>query len=366
MPSIEQQIREIEDEIRRTQYNKATQHHIGRLKAKLARLRREAERRSGTGAARGFAVRRSGHATVSLVGFPSAGKSTLLNQLTGANSEVGDYAFTTLTVVPGLMEHKGARIQVLDLPGLIEGASKGRGMGREVIAAARSSDLILLMVDVLNPAVHVLDRELRNSGIRLNERPPDITLKVRDRGGIDIATTVDLTHIDEGLAAEMIREYGHANADVVIREDVTQDQLVDFLAGNRVYPKGFVLLNKIDLVGSHRVAKVVQELDPWHVVELSAKEGTGVDRLREEIYEWLDFIRVYMKPQGRPADINEPLVLKSGATIGDVCDALHRDFRRRFRYAQIWGESAKFPGQTVGLEHRLLDADIVTLIIHRT
>jgi len=119
MASIEEKIRELQEEIRRTKYNKATQHHIGRLKAKIARLREEAEARSRakSGGGSGYAVRKSGDATVVLVGFPSVGKSTILNKLTNASSEVGAYDFTTLDVVPGVMEHRGASIQILDVPG---------------------------------------------------------------------------------------------------------------------------------------------------------------------------------------------------------------------------------------------------------
>src|SRR3990172_6521249 len=91
MPPLEDQIRSIEDEIQRTPYNKATQHHIGKLKAKVARLKEEldARRSKSGGAGRTYAVRKSGNATVGLIGFPSVGKSTLLNAITEAQSEVG-------------------------------------------------------------------------------------------------------------------------------------------------------------------------------------------------------------------------------------------------------------------------------------
>ena len=134
MPSLEEQIRELEEEIKKTPYNKATQHHIGKLKAKIARLKGEAEKRAAkSGGAKGYSVRKSGNASVAIVGLPSVGKSTLLNSLTEAKSEVAHYHFTTLSVVPGLMEYRGAKIQLLDLPGLIKGAAKGRGRGKEIL-----------------------------------------------------------------------------------------------------------------------------------------------------------------------------------------------------------------------------------------
>jgi hypothetical protein len=74
---------------------------------------------------------------------------------------------------------------------------------------------------------------------------------------------------------------------------------------------------------------------------------------------------VYLKPQGKEADMEVPLVIRNGATVGDVCDSLHRSIRPNFRYAVVWGRSAKFPGQTVGLDHVLMDGDILSIIKKR-
>uniref|UniRef100_A0A2N9EXD0 Reverse transcriptase domain-containing protein n=1 Tax=Fagus sylvatica TaxID=28930 RepID=A0A2N9EXD0_FAGSY len=98
----------------KTQKNKATAHHLGLLKAKLAKLRRELlapPTKGGGGAGEGFDVTKSGDARVGLVGFPSVGKSTLLNKLTGTFSEVASYEFTTLTCIPGVIVYRGAKIQ---------------------------------------------------------------------------------------------------------------------------------------------------------------------------------------------------------------------------------------------------------------
>lgn len=183
----------------RTQKNKATSYHLGQLKAKLAKLKRELlipSAGSGGGGGGmliqnsrrlcidtyipivGFDVAKTGVARVGFVGFPSVGKSTLMSKLTGTHSEVGAYEFTTLTTVPGVIQHKGAKIQVrvnqdtlgkddswimiqiLDLPGIIEGAKDGKGRGRQVIAGKKKTCMKLHchMTHTISLQLHVLAR----------------------------------------------------------------------------------------------------------------------------------------------------------------------------------------------------------------
>ncbi|XP_028118896.1 developmentally-regulated G-protein 2-like isoform X2 [Camellia sinensis] len=77
----------------------------------------------------------------------SVGKSTLLTLLTGTHSEAASYEFTTLTCIPGIIHYNDTKIQLLDLPGIIEGASEGKGRGRQVIAVSKSSDIVLMVLD---------------------------------------------------------------------------------------------------------------------------------------------------------------------------------------------------------------------------
>ena len=366
MATIEEQIKELEEQISKTKYNKATEGHIGKLKAKIARLSEEEEkRRASKGPTKGFYVKKAGNATVALVGFPSVGKSTLLNQLTGAKSEVGAYHFTTLDVVPGVMEYNHAKIQILDMPGLIKDASRGKGRGREVIAAARSADVILLVVDIFNPNMDVLFRELYNAAIRLNQKKPDVVITHSDHGGIQVKPTLKLTKITVETIKDMTAAYGHVNATVVVREDIDVEQMLDVLAGNRVYIKAVMAINKVDLAKPGQLEAVQEMHKKYRTVPISAATGQGMPELKQALYDTSDMIRSFLRAQGQEADVDIPLSVKRGNTIGDVCELIHRDFKNNFRYAMVWGKSAKFPGQTVGMDHVVADEDIVCIIVKR-
>ncbi len=362
--SIQDDIQAVEDEIRKTSYNKATSHHIGRLKAKLARLRDDVQKRaSAKSGGDGYSVRKSGDATVALVGFPSVGKSTLLNKLTDANSEVGAYEFTTLDVIPGVLDYKGATIQILDVPGLVRGAANGRGRGKEVISVVRNSNLVLFLLDVFQTEHYtVLMQELYDAGIRINMAPPDVVIKRKDRGGVVISTTSELDLPDDLIKA-VLGEYKIHNAHVLIRENITVDQLIDVIMGNRIYIPAVTVINKVDMA-DETVLSGCREKFP-EATFISANKGQNLEAVEDLIFDALDFIRIYMKPQGGPADMDEPMIVTDGVTVGDICDRLHRDFKRKFRYSQIWGPSAKHPGQRAGLDHLLYDGDILTVIIQK-
>src|ERR671939_370004 len=214
---IPEKIKAIEDEIHKTQINKATEFHVGLLKAKIARLKREMEENthgrvvSTRGASAGFDVRKAGDATVVLIGLPSVGKSTLLNSLTNAKSRVASYQFTTLTAVPGMMIYQGARIQILDMPGIIEGAAAGKGLGKRVLSVARNADLVLMVLDVFQPQhLSILKRELSDIGIKVDQNPPDVVIEKTSTGGISVNMQVK-TRITESLIKEISRIHGIHN-----------------------------------------------------------------------------------------------------------------------------------------------------------
>jgi small GTP-binding protein len=361
---IPEKIKRIEDDLHRTQVNKKTEHHVGLLRAKLSKLRKEQEEQQSrrSGSALGFDVKKSGDGTVVLIGLPSVGKSTLLNRLTNAKSKVAAYEFTTLDVVPGVMDYKGARIQVLDLPGIIQGASSGRGLGKRVLAVARNADLVLFVVDVFQPEARMLlEKELRSTGIRVDVEPPNVVIESSTSGGIAVTSTVKLTKITEQLVKEMLRVYEYNSARVVLREDIDDEQLIDVLLGNRVYSPSLTVMNKIDLVNAGFTNELTAKL-PYKFVPVSAEAGVNIAALKEEIYKKLDFVRIYMRRRTGETDFEEPMIIRNGSSVLEVCNKVHRNIKDEFRYALIWGRSVKFGGQRVGLTHRLMDEDILTLV----
>ncbi|KAI0650635.1 developmentally regulated GTP binding protein 1 [Trametes meyenii] len=359
-----QKIKEIEDEMARTQKNKATSYHLGQLKAKLAKLRRDLLGPSGGGGGGGgvgFDVARTGIATVGFVGFPSVGKSTLMSKLTGTHSEASEIDFTTLTTVPGTLKVHGAPIQILDLPGIIEGANDGRGRGRQVIAVARTCNLIFIVLDVLKPLGDkaLIEHELESFGIRLNKQPPAITVRKKDKGGIAITNTVPLTNIDHDEIKAILSEYRISNGDVAIRQpNATADDLVDVIEGNRVYIPAIYVLNKIDAIS-------IEELDLLYripnSVPVSSREWWNVDELIDVMWRTLNLVRVYTKPRGLAPDYSQPVVLRRGkCSVEDFCNAIHKEIAKQMKYAIVWGASAKHArGQKVGLDHILEDEDVV-------
>jgi uncharacterized protein len=366
--SLEEQIHELETELTNTPSNKATSKHIGRIKAKIARLRDEAVNRAmkSSGSGEGFSVKKSGDATAVLVGFPSTGKSTLLNKLTGTESAVAAYAFTTLTVVPGALEHKGAKIQILDIPGLIAGAAMGKGRGKEVIGVVRGADIIIILVDVFNERhVDVLIKELYDAGIRINVPKPDITIKRSSMGGVRLSA-VGTLNLDIEDVRSILSESKIMNADVLVRGGATQDDFIDAVQGNRVYVPAFIAVNKVDLVDKERYLEIEHDIASRFAnppLMISAHVGYHMEELKDAIYDCLGFMRLYLRPQSGEADMDEPLIIRNGSTVETVCTKLHRDFVYRFRYARVWGKSVKHGGQRVGLTHKLLDGDILTIII---
>ncbi|KAH7646561.1 Developmentally-regulated GTP-binding protein 2 [Dermatophagoides farinae] len=355
-------IAEIEREISRTQKNKATEYHLGVLKAKLAKYRGQLlEPSKSKEKGEGFEVLKSGDARVALIGFPSVGKSTLLNTVTNTHSESASYEFTTLTCIPGVIEYKGANIQLLDLPGIIEGAAQGKGRGRQVIAVARTADLVIIMLDATKSEAQrrLLEQELESVGIRLNKRRPNIYFKEKKTGGVSFNSMCNLTRVDEKLVQMILHEYRIFNAEVLFREDCSPDEFIDVICKNRAYLPCLYVYNKIDQISMEEVDKLARQP---HSVVVSCNMKLNLDYMLETIWNYLSLIQVYTKKRGQPPDFEDGLIMRRGSSIEHVCHTIHRTLTSQFKYALVWGTSTKYSPQRVGLNHVVHHEDVVQIV----
>ena len=241
-----------------------------------------------------FAVKKEGDAQIAIVGAPNAGKSSLLKALTDVQTKVANYAFTTLKPVPAICNINGASVQFVEVPGLIEGAHEGKGMGRKLLSVAKGADFIIV--------VH-----------NLEESTAELTKTIRELQAVGL-------------------------------QDIA-----------------LIVGNKFDLPQACRnLEETKRKFPELTVVPISAEKGLGLEQLREAVWDLLRLIRVFPKDKnGKIAE--RPVLLPRGSTVKKFAQKIHKEILGDFRYAKVWGASAKFPGQEVGLTHQLLDKDIVQL-----
>jgi small GTP-binding protein len=241
-------------------------------------------------------VRREGAAQIALVGPPNTGKSSLLQALSDIQVKTGDYAFTTLRPVPALTRIGGALVQLVEIPGLIEGARDDRGGGRALLGVLRNADAIVYCRSAADPPERL-----------------DVVVREVVAAGIDKRAILALTKADDLTGAELERAVGSA------RVDSTQ------------------------ALGA--------------VLPVSVLDDESLDCLREAIWALTGLIRVRPRRDGRVDD--EPFALAEGATVVELADLIHHDVGRSCTGGRVWGDSARFDGQRVGRAHVLADGDAV-------
>jgi len=294
----------------------------------------------------------------------SKGKSTLMSDMTSTVSEVADYEFTTLSCVPGVYMHNGAKIQLLDLPGIIEGASGGRGRGRQVISTAKGCDIVLMVLDATKDDTQKekLENELEAVGIRLNKNKPRITVTRKKIGGIAVNSAVPQEHLNNEAICAILKEYKIHNANVFIGEDCTLDDLVDTIQGNAVYVKCIYAYNKIDMLS---LAEIEEFARKPHSVVISSSMKWNIDQLRELIWQYLGLVRIYTKKKGDFPDLSDPVILtrqRGDTNIEMAVRSIHAELFKEFKTALVWGSSVRHQPQQVSLAHVVEDEDVVQII----
>lgn len=282
--------------------HKGTEKMQADLKHRIAKLRDEMQRKKG--AARGkpfYHVDKEGAGLVVLIGAPNVGKSMLLRALSHAEPEVADYPFTTRVPLPGMVEFENVQIQLVDLPPITVEFREGWLYG-----IIRTADVAALVVDLSSEDL------------------------------------LSQTETVLGLLSE-------ANIRLVRSP------------GRPTEKRAVVIANKLDVLGAGgRLERFREFIGELAVIPVSAAAGTGLDGLRQVMFDLLHVIRVYSKPPGKKADRGTPFILRRGATVLDAAEAIHKDFVEKLKYARLWGRE-HYQGQMVGRDHVLEDGDIIEI-----
>ncbi|MBL7165717.1 MAG: 50S ribosome-binding GTPase [Dehalococcoidales bacterium] len=307
--SAQEKIAALEEMLAVMPKHKGTDHLKGELRRRIAKLTQSMDKKSVTQRA-SMVLEKQGAAQVMVIGLPNAGKSQLVSVVTNASPNVADYAFTTQTVTPGMMEFENIQIQLVDTPPLVSGS-----VPFWLPQMLRGADALLILVDLSdNPLDQMVEVVLQLENMRISIVP------------------------------------GKEEAE----EDTRWSQ-----------QKVLIVANKVDLVGKAEQQTAEEALRDEYggqvpVISTSATKGTGLEEMRLKVYQVLDVIRVYTKTPREKPDFNDPIVLARGSTLEDAAEDVHKDFRARMKYARIWG-SGKHDGVMAKRGHVLQDGDVIEL-----
>ncbi len=366
--TIEEKIRALEEFLSAVPKHKGTENIRQWARRRIAELREEAEarrRRRGGGGPRIF-IEKAGAAQAVLIGLPNAGKSSLLSSLTNARSEAAPYPFTTTLPVPGMLQYEDIQFQLVDTPPILPD-QPGSPVNNRVIGLVRNADAVIIVVSLASedPAGDLkrILEFLEERGIVVTPQRGIVRIrKDRSQTGIRIVSRGRLVGFTEEDLIRLLAQYRIYNAVVEIEGDVTLDDVEDAIFSTRVYKPAIIAVTHPRAPGARAKAVRLARAVPRGVPVLvgDARSGRGFERLGDTLFRLLGIIRVYTKQPNKEPDPN-PLILRRGATVLDAAKRIHKDLARKFRYAKVWGPSAKFPGQRVGAGHVLEDRDIVEI-----
>ncbi len=321
---------------------------------KIASLRRRMEKQKEQQkktAAKSMHMKKEGCAQAVLAGMPNSGKSRLLNALTSADTRESAYPFTTRKPVQGMMDFRGAKVQLVELPAIIEGSASGKARGLQVLSIVRNADAIVLVLNADLPEYEmgVLLKELEKARIIVSRKRPEVEIKKSGFPGLNISGKHFLK-VPEKELEKFLKDFGLGNADVILKEPAGLKEIAEILDSRIKFKKALAVVNKSEKKGEGKLKGM----------ECFYFDGKNAEELKGKVFELLGLVLVYTKKPGKDADLKAPLVLRKGSTIGDVARQLHKDFAKKLRYAKLWG-SAKFQGQMVSRNYELKNGDVIEI-----
>ncbi|MBD3339384.1 MAG: TGS domain-containing protein [Candidatus Lokiarchaeota archaeon] len=374
--TIDEKIKKLEEFLSLVPKHKATEKIVALNKSRLAKLKRQQEKnreiaRSAGKVVSPFSIKKEEIQLILISDYynPGVGKTSLLNYLTGAaKDKIGRF-----TPVPeiGIYTYDKIRFQMIDMPSIMEDASKGVGNGKEILAALRTCDLICICVDLsrdIDRQIELILEELYNADIRINVDPPPISIEKTGANKIQVFfLTKELQYQDDmeefsNQIKELVFESGIRNAVVKIFGEITLRQIVDALNPAVVYKKSILLGTKGDLPHTEEAFEKMKEKysDKFPIII-----GTSVEKDRfpsdfgAKILSFLNKIKVYTMNSGKVSD--KPLIMQANSNVKDVALKIHKSLYELFDYATIIRKGARQKRKKVGLDYPIENNDIIEI-----
>ena len=373
--SIDEKIKKLEEFLSLVPKHKGTEKIVALNRSRLAKLKRQQEenkqRLKSTGKKSPFSIKKEGIQIICISDYhtPGVGKTSLLNYMTGAaKDKIGKF-----TAIPeiGIFSYKKIRYQIVDMPSIMENASKGIGNGKEILSQLRSCDLICFCVDLtrdFNEQMKLLLNEFSSADIKINEPPTPITIEKTGANKIQVFYLTkeareikDLITFTEKVK-ELVHENGIRNATVKIYGNITVDHIIDALTPSMVYKKAIIIATKGDLPHTEDAFDKLKlnYSDKFPVIiGVSVKKENFPNDFGDIILNFLNKIKIYTVNAGIVAD--SPLVLDRYSTVRDVALKIHKSFFNLFDYASINRKSARQERKKVGLDYELEDGDLIEI-----
>lgn len=363
----EEKLRALQEFLAAVPKHKGTENLVRWIRKRMSELREEVEERGRrkSGSRTSIFIEKEGAAQIVVIGFTKTGKSALLKALTGVNTAVSDVPYTTKTPVVGMLNYEDIQFQLVEVPSIVP---TGSVWNTRSLGIARNGDGLAIVLDASRDFINEF-RELNNflieHGIYTVKPRGYVEIERRYDGGIRIVSYGKLL-CPESDVIKLMNSYRIYNAIVKVYGEAGLDEIERAIYESSVYKPTIVILNKVDLLMSKGTLDEFRKQLPKEIplLAVSALNGVGLNSIGYTIFQILGIVRIYTKPPtGEPS--SKPLILRRGATVLDVAKAIHRDFVEKFSYARIWGSSAKYPGQKVGLDHVVEDRDIVEINVRK-
>lgn len=368
--TAEEKIKTLQEFLSAVPKHKGNERLRAQVKRKIAVLRleeSEREKRKTSGGGVGWSARKEGAAQVVLIGQTSVGKSSLLSALTNATPTIAAGRFTTTRPIPGIMNFEDLQFQLVEAPALVEGASDGVGWGLQTLGLARNADGIMIVLDLSErpqDQLKMVLNELENARISLRQPISHIWIgRAKGGEGVQVAVSGRLVDCDIEGVQRLVREYGLNNALVRIGGEARLNDVEDaLLESTSIYKPAVLLANKLDLPPARQnLEGLSQAVTDLPVIPVSCTTRENLHLIGGAVFKALAIIRVYTKEPNENTHSTEPFVLRAGSTVAELAKRIHTELHENFRFARIWGSTAKYPGERVGLGHVLVDREIVEI-----